>query len=120
MSVLSMAVDALFDDPNLSRDAVWRAGGAGDGLPVRIRRRSPEAVIGVGDNRFDLDAMLIDVRLSEVPNPAKGDTFEVEADDGEPGGLFEVIGLATIDSHRLVRTCEVAAIAEDDLEEEGP
>jgi hypothetical protein len=120
MSVLSMAVDALFDDPNLSRDAVWRANGAGDGLPVRIRRRSPEAVIGVGDNRFDLDAMLIDVRLSEVPNPAKGDTFEVEAEDGEPGGLFQVIGLSTIDSHRLVRTCEVAAIAEDDPEDEEP
>ncbi|WP_246736611.1 hypothetical protein [Methylobacterium sp. DB0501] len=115
-----MAVDALFEDPNLSCDAVWRANGAGDGLPVRIRRRSPEGIVGAGGGQFDLDAMLIDVRLSEVPSPAKGDTFEVGVEDGEPGGLFEVIGLATIDSHRLVRTCEVAAIAEDDPEDEEP
>ena len=111
-----MAVDALFDDPNLASDALWRAGGAGDGLPVRVRRRTPEGIVGLGGNQFDLNAVLIDVRLSEVPSPAKGDTFEVMAEDGEPAGLFEVIGLSTIDSHRLVRTCEVAELADEDEE----
>ena len=46
MNAFTIMVDAQFEDPNLGLDAIWRAGGAGTGLPVRVRRRSPEAIIG--------------------------------------------------------------------------
>jgi hypothetical protein len=46
--------------------------------------------------------MLVDVRRSEVPNPGSGDTVEI---DGE---TFEIIAAPTIDSLRLVWSCETA------------
>ena len=55
MNAFTIMVDAQFEDPNLGLDAIWRAGGAETGLPVRIRRRSPEAIIGAAGNQFDLD-----------------------------------------------------------------
>ena len=105
MSVFDLAMNALFNDPNLGVDAVWRAGGAGDGLPVRIILKRPQEIVGYRDSRFELPATLVDVRLSEV-TPAKGDTVTIGA-----GPALEIIGLADIDSGGLVRTCEAAPVA---------
>lgn len=102
MDAFSAATDALFADPNIARDAIWRAGGAGDGVAVRVVTRRPDQVVGFGDSRAVLPVMLIDVRRSELPNPASGDTVEV---DGE---TFEIITMPTIDGMRLVWTCELA------------
>ncbi len=35
-SAFAAATDALFADPNLSLAAIYRAGGTGDGVPVRL------------------------------------------------------------------------------------
>lgn len=116
-----MAVDAIFSDPNLTQDAVWRAAGSAPGVPVRIRRRSPAAVVGVGDNRFDLDAMLIDVRLSEVAAPAESDEVDLLGEDGAITMTVVVTGLSGIDRRQLVRTCEVSPLQADDPDEDpGP
>ncbi|WP_348625425.1 hypothetical protein [Methylobacterium sp. 77] len=112
-----MGVDAIFDDPNLAIDAIWRAGGGSDGVSVRVIRKSPEAVVGLAGNQFDLNATLIDVRLSEVAVPAKGDAVDLLDDDGEVTETLIVIGMAKIDTRRLVRTCEVAAVQPDDTDE---
>lgn len=114
MSTFALAVDAMFDDPNMAEDAIWRAGGATEGLPVRIRYRSPEAIVGLGGNQFDLVATLIEVRLSEIAEPARGDQVDVLDDDGAVRETFEVTGLSRIDARELVRTCEVASLAPDD------
>jgi len=114
MSVFALAVDAMFDDPNLGIDAIWRAGGAEEGLPVRIRYRSPEGIVGLQGNQFDLNAMLLDIRLSEVAEPAEGDVVDVLDEDGAVKETVQVTGLAGIDARKLVRTCEVALLAPDD------
>ncbi|SFH04406.1 head-tail joining protein [Methylobacterium gossipiicola] len=114
MTTFALAVDAMFDDPNMAEDAIWRAGGAAEGLPVRIRYRSPEAIVGLGGNQFDLVATLIEVRLSEIAEPAKGDQVDVLDDDGAVRETLEVTGLSRIDARKLVRTCEVASLAPDD------
>jgi len=102
MLAVVAATDALFADPNIARDATWRAGGAGAGIPVRVISRRPDQVVGFGDSRAILPTMLIDVRRSEVSEPGSGDTVEI---DGE---VFEIIATPTIDSLQLVWTCEVA------------
>lgn len=102
MDVFAAATDALFADPNIARDATWRAGGAGAGVAVRIITRRPDQVIGFGDSRAVLPTLLVDVRRSEVPDPASGDTVEIE------GELFEIIATPSIDSLRLVLTCEAS------------
>lgn len=114
MSVFALAVDAMFDDPNMADDAIWRAGGAEEGLPVRIRYRSPEGIVGLQGNQFDLSAMLLDIRLSEVAEPSEGDVVDVLDDEGAIRETIKVIGLAGIDARKLVRTCEVALLAPDD------
>jgi hypothetical protein len=103
VDAFAAATDALFADPNIARDAVWRAGGAGAGVAVRIITRRPDQVVGFGDSRGVLPTMLIDVRRSEVSDAASGDTVEI---DGE---IFEIIATPTADSLRLVWSCEAAA-----------
>ena len=102
MDVFAVATDALFADPNIATDAVWRAGGVGAGTAVRVVTRRPDQVAGFSDSRAVLPTMLIEVRRSEVAEPASGDTVEI---DGE---TFEVIAAPTVDSLRLVWTCEAA------------
>ncbi|GJD73351.1 head-tail joining protein [Methylobacterium goesingense] len=114
MNAFQAMVDAQFEDLNLGSDAIWRAGGAEEGLPVRIRYRSPEGIVGLQGNQFDLSAMLLDIRLSEVAEPAEGDVVDVLDDEGAIRETIKVIGLAGIDARKLVRTCEVALLAPDD------
>jgi|SRR5581483_3242829 len=102
MNAFAAATDALFADPNMARDATWRAGGTGGGVSVRVITKRPDQVGSFGDSRTVLPIMLIDVRRSEVPGPASGDTVEIESE------TFEVIATPTIDSLRLVWTCEAA------------
>lgn len=102
MNTIEMALEALFADPNLGRDAVWRAGGIGDGTPVRVIRKRPDQVVGFGDSRAVVPTVLVDVRRGEVPMPASGDTVEIE------GETFAVIATPTIDAERLIWTCEAS------------
>jgi hypothetical protein len=102
VDAFAAATDALFADPNIAMDAVWRADGAGAGTAVRVVTRRPDQVTGFGDSRAVLPTLLIDVRRSEVAEPASGDTVEIGGD------LFEVIAVPIIDSVRLVWTCEAA------------
>lgn len=117
MSTFALAVDAMFNDPNMAEDAIWRAGGSGEGLPVRIRYRSPEAIVGLQGNQFDLIATLIEVRLSEVAEPAKGDIVDILDEEGAVRETVQVTGLSRIDARKLVRTCEVTVLAPDDPDE---
>jgi hypothetical protein len=102
MDAFAAATDALFADPNIARDATWRAGGVGVGVPVRIVTRRPDQAVGFGDSRAVLPTTLIDVRRSEISEPATGDTVEIDGD------LFEIIAMPMNDSLGLVWTCEAA------------
>ncbi|MCW5683565.1 MAG: hypothetical protein KIT85_04150 [Pseudolabrys sp.] len=102
MDPFAAATDALFADLNIARDALWRAGGAGDGVVVRVIIKRPDQAVGFGDSRAILPTMLIDVRRSEVSDPASGDTVEID------GAVFEVLATPVADSLGLVWTCETA------------
>lgn len=96
MSIFSIAVDTLFNDRNLGLDALWRAGGSGDGVPVRVIRSAPDDVVEWRESRARTRTVFIDVRVSQVPNLAKDDTFEIG------GVVFAVTGAPQRDSERLV------------------
>lgn len=102
MDAFAAATDALFADPNIARNALWRAGGAGDGVVIRVITKRPDQAAGFGDSRAILPTVLIDVRRSEIPNPVSGDTVEID------GMLFEVLATPVADSLGLVWTCEAA------------
>jgi hypothetical protein len=102
VDAFAAAIETLFADPNIARNALWRAGGAGDGISVRVITKRPDQVVGFGDSRAVLPAVLIDVRRSEVSDPATADTVDLGGD------LFEIIATPVADSLRLVWTCEAA------------
>jgi hypothetical protein len=102
MTGFAAGIDALFGDGNIGEDALWRAGGSGDGVAVRVIRKSPDAVVGFGDSRAILPAVLIDVRSFEIETPASGDTVEIA------GAVFAIISEPTADSLRLIWTCEAS------------
>ena len=42
MSTMGAAVDVLFGDPNLAREAVYRVQGTGDPVAIRVIARRPD------------------------------------------------------------------------------
>jgi hypothetical protein len=94
------AIDALFADPNLGVEGVYRAGGADPGVPVRVIVRRPDRVGEFGETRIVTETLLIDVRVGDVATPADGDTIEVG------GTLYVIQGEPIRDGERLVWTIE--------------
>ena len=99
-TVFAAAIDALFADPNLGIEAVYRSGGADPGEPVRVILRRPDRIGEFGEARIVAAAVMIDVRVSEVAAPAEGDTFAVD------GMVYIVQGAPARDAERLVWTSE--------------
>ena len=100
MTAFAAATAALFADPHLARDALWRVGGAGDGVPVRVIARRPDRVVDFAGARIVSATALFDIRVAEAPGLAEGDTIEI---DGE---VFVVQGVPQRDAELLVWTVE--------------
>ena len=100
MSVFAEAIDVLFADPHLARDAVYRPGGIGDGVPVRVMRRQPDRIEGFGETRIASGTTMLDVRVSEVAEPAAGDTLTFD------GRAVVVQGTPLLDAEGLLWTLD--------------
>ncbi|MFN4102203.1 MAG: hypothetical protein ACK4GT_20780 [Pararhodobacter sp.] len=100
MSVFAAAVDNLFADPNIARDATWIAEGGAPQL-VRVVTRRADEVTGFGDARLWSETTRIDLRVAEVPNPRPGDRIELE------GEAFLIQGEPVRDRERLVWTVDL-------------
>jgi hypothetical protein len=100
MSAIPTAIDVLFSDPNLSREATWEPA---DGLPfpVRVIARRADAVTDFGEARLWSETTRFDLRVSEVASPRPGDRLVL---DGE---TFVVQGEPRRDRERLVWSLEV-------------
>jgi hypothetical protein len=102
MPAHSDAIDVIFTDPNLAEGALWRAGGTGAGVAVRIIRKTPDEVAGFGASRAILPAVIIAVRGSEVTSPASGDTVQIGI------VVFDIIAEPRRDTLGLVWECEAS------------
>ncbi|MBX3516033.1 MAG: hypothetical protein KF815_03730 [Rhodospirillales bacterium] len=100
MSVFAAAIDALFADPNLGVDTVYRVGGVHPEVPVRAIVRQPDRIGEFGETRIVAETVMIDVRVSEIAAPAEGDTIEVN------GMVYVVQGEPIRDAERLVWSIE--------------
>lgn len=101
MTVFSAAIDDLFADPSIARDAFWRVGGTGIPASVRVVLRRPDRVSDFGETRLHLETTVVDIRVTDAPMLANGDVFEI---DGE---TFLVQGEPLRDAERLIWTAEV-------------
>jgi hypothetical protein len=100
MSAFAAAVDALFADPNIGRDAVYTPDG-GAAVPVRIIARRADEVTGFGEARLWSETTRIDLRVAEVANPRPGDRIDIDGD------AFLVQGEPVRDRERLVWTVDL-------------
>ena len=100
MSAFATAIDTLFADPNLARDAIYEPADAAP-FPVRVIARRPDALTEFGDARLWSETTRFDVRVAEVPTPRPGDRLVL---DGE---TFAVQGEPVRDGERLVWTLDV-------------
>ena len=100
MSAFTSAVDVLFVNPHIARDAVYVAEG---GVPVlvRVAARRADAVTDFGDARLWSESTQVDLRVAEVPNPRPGDRIEIE------GEAFLIQGEPVRDRERLVWTVDL-------------
>lgn len=96
MTIFGAAITAIFSDPNMSEAAEYRSGGADPSTIVRVIKTAPDTVQEFNAGRFVRETIFLDVRVSEVPTPEKGDTFTIGS------ALFEVLGEPARDTERLV------------------
>ena len=97
MSVFAAAIDNLFADPNIARDATYIADGGATQL-IRVVLRRADDITDFGAARVWSETTRIDLRVAEVPAPRPGDRIEI---DGEG---FNIQGEPVRDRERLVWT----------------
>ena len=104
IDAFASAIDALFADPNIGEDALWKAGGVGTGVAVRIIRKSPDRMAEFGDSRAVLPTVGIDIRRSQAATITEGDLILIGAD------TFKIIGEPMSDALGLVSACEAVKV----------
>ena len=100
MSVFISAIDLLFADASIGREAVYIAEGGAPVLVRAVMRRADEVTI-FGDARLWSETTRVDLRVAEVPTPRPGDRIEI---DGE---AFLIQGEPARDHERLVWTVDM-------------
>jgi len=104
MSAFTSAIDALFADPNIGEDALWKAGGVGAGVAVRIIRRSPDRMAEFGESRAVLPSVGIDIRRAQSATITEGDLIVIGAE------TYRIIGEPIGDALGLALACETVKI----------
>ena len=100
MTAFAAAIDCLFADGNIARDAVYIADGGAPQL-VRVVTRRADEVTGFGDARLWSETTRVDLRVAEVANPRPGDRIEIEGDS------FNIQGEPLRDRERLIWTVDL-------------
>jgi hypothetical protein len=100
VTAFTAAFDALFADPNLATGAVYRAGVADPGVPVRAIIRQPDRIGEFGETRILTETTMLDIRASEIAAPAEGDTIVAD------GSTYVIQGEPIRDADRLIWTIE--------------
>lgn len=74
------AMAALVADPNLGMDAIYRQGGTGPAIAVRVLRSSPDRVGDAFGTEILSATDILSVAIAVLPNVAAGDSFALGAD----------------------------------------
>lgn len=102
MQAFEAALATLFADPNIARDAIWRASGVGVGIAVRAVTKRPDQLVGFGASRAVVPTVLIDLRVTEVALPAIGDTVTIGST------IYTIIAEPVGDDLGIVWTCQAS------------
>jgi hypothetical protein len=80
MSAFADAMATLVADANLGTEAVWRAGGTGPPVAVRLLRSSPDRIAGSFGTELLSATDILSVAIAVLPSLGPGDTFAIGAE----------------------------------------
>lgn len=105
-----MALDVLFTDDNVARDAVYTAAGGAPVL-VRVVARRADDTTGFGEARIWSETTRVDLRVAEVSTPRSGDRVEIPGSgSGQVSEAFLIQGEPVRDRERLVWTVDLRPV----------
>ena len=80
MNAFADAMGALVADPNLGVEAVYRQGGTGPAIAVRVLRSSPDRVGDAFGTEILSATNILSVAIAVLPDLAAGDSFALGGD----------------------------------------
>jgi hypothetical protein len=80
VNAFAEAMAALVADPNLGVEALYRQGGSGPPVAVRVLRSSPDRVGQAFGTEILAATDVLSVAIATLPGLAAGDTFELGPD----------------------------------------
>lgn len=98
MTAFSVAMQAIFADPNMATDAVYMPQGSVPHVAVRVMLRRPDDARDYNEARVLVDTISIDVRQAEVSVPRDGDVYVIK------GRAYRQQGEAIEDELQLIWT----------------
>ena len=101
MNVFATAMDRIFANPSMAVAALWISGTTSQERPIRVIRRAPDRITEFGAARLMSDTMVLDVRVSDLPDPRPGDLIVIVTDS------FTIQGEPVRDSNRLIWTLDL-------------
>lgn len=72
MLAFSAAVNAIFADPNMAVDAIYRPRFGGAGVACRVILTKPDVLNDFGGATVVSGTLRVDIRASDVPAPEEG------------------------------------------------
>ena len=96
MNVFVAAMDQIYANPTMAAAAVWISAITSEKRPIRVIRRAPDRITEFGAGRFVSDTTMVDVRVSDLPDPRTGDLIVIGTDS------FTIQGEPLRDRERLI------------------
>jgi hypothetical protein len=96
MNVFVAAMDRIYANSSMAATAVWISATTSEERPIRVILRAPDRITDFGAGRFASDTMMVDVRVSDLPDPRPGDLIVIGADS------FTIQGEPVRDRERLI------------------
>lgn len=103
MSIFAGAVATMFRDRNMTVPAIWRPRTGAD-VPLRVMRKSPDAMSSFGQAALVSDQTIADVMVSAAPSIAPGDLLIIGTE------WFVVQSEPMRDRERLVFTLDLRQV----------
>ena len=80
MSAFAAAMEALVADPNLGTEAIYRQGGSGTPVGLRVLRSSPDRVADAFGTGIVSATDILSFAIATLPDLAAGDAFALGPD----------------------------------------
>ena len=101
MTVFAITMDRIFANPSMAVAALWISGTTSEERSIRVIRRAPDRITEFGAARLMSDTMVLDVRVSDLPDPRPDDLIVIGTDS------FTIQGEPVRDSDRLIWTLDL-------------